>query len=307
MTKGTNRTVPVARALNRNMILFWAAGLLCAGISYAAFVEKEIGVGLGFGIFAALLIVAPMVGMPWCYCFDPKGVSLKYIFLSEERYLWKNIHSVCVVQAISDNGRKSLFMRDLQISGNVEGKQRRYMDGRLCKNRRTKRLIEKYWDGTIEGYWHDEVQAVKKWWNKRSKNKQKQRLQHLTDEIVIMEREARASFRTWLEPFAAEAAQYDLEVQTQYLYITEDYEEHRSRPQTAHTYTAVTNICRPKETNEDRIIVLETELLRVRLGKNAYRGVVNLQAEEELKGAFTEVMKEIKANGFEAYIKEVSC
>ena len=291
-------------ALNRNVILFEVGGLLLAAVSYVAFQEKEIGIGIGSGIFAALLIVAPMVGMPWCYCFDPEGISMKYIFLSEERYLWKNIHSVCVVQAISDGGRQSLFMRDFQISGNVEGKQRRYMDGRICKNRRTKRLIERYWDGTIEGYWHDEVQAVKKWWGKRSNNKQKQRLQHLTDEIVIMEREARASFRTWLEPFAAAAAQYDLEVQTQYLYITEDFEEHRSRPQSAHAYTAVTNICLPKETDEDRILVLETELLRVRLGKNAYRGVVNLQAEEELKDSFSEVMEEIKKKGFEAYLKE---
>lgn len=289
-------------ALNRNLILFVMTGLFLAVISYAAFKEKEIGIGVGAGLFAALVIVAPSIGMPWCYCFDPKGVSIKYIFLSEERYLWKNIHSVCVVQAISDGGRQTLFWYDFQIGGNVEGKQRRYMDGRISKTHRTKRLIQRYWDGTIEGYWHDEVQAVKKWWHK---NKQKQRAQYLTDEIVLMEREARASFRTWLEPFAAEAAQYDLEVQTQYLYITKDDEEHRSRPQASHTYTAVTQICRPRETDEERIIVLDTELLHVRLGKKAYRGVVNLQAQEELKDSFSEVMKEIKARGFETYIKEI--
>lgn len=290
-------------ALNRHLISFAFFGLICIELSKFSFLEREIGVGVAMAVFAALLLVVPGVFMPWRYCFDPKGVTMKYIFLSEERYLWKNIHSVCVVQAISDSGRTTLFWWDFQVDGNPEGKLRRYMDGRICKNRRTKRLIQRYWDGTIEGYWHDEAQAVKKWWGKRSKNKQKQRLQHLTDEIVIMEREARGSFRTWLEPFAAAAAQYDLEVKTQYLYITEDYEEYRSRPQTAHTYTAVTNICCPGETDEDRIIVLETELLRVRLGKNAYRGVVNLQAEEELKASFSEVMEEIKAKGFEAYIK----
>ena len=289
-------------ALNRNLILFAVMGLICVEFSRFAFLEREIGAGVAMGVFAAFLMVFPMVFMPWGYRFDPKGLSIKYLFLSEERYLWKNIHSVCVVQAISDNGRQTLFLRDLKIEGNVEGKARRYMDGRICKNRRTKRLIETYWDGTVEGYWHDEVQAVKKWWNKRSKSKQKQRMQHLTDEIVLMEREARASFRTWLEPFAAEASQYDLEVQTQYLYITEDEEAYHSRPSSAYTYTAVTNIGRPGETDEERIIVLDTQLLRVRLGKKAYRGVVNLQAEEELKESCSEIMEEIKEKGFEAYI-----
>ena len=291
-------------ALNRNFNLLLLCGLVLALLDSVAFAEGEIGLGVGLGFFALLLIAAPVIGMPCCYRFDPEGVSAKYIFFSQERYLWENIHSIRVVEAISDSGRSFIFFYDFKIDGYVEGKHRRYMDGRICKTRITKRLIEKYWDGTIEGYWYDEVQAVKKWWNKRTRKGQNQKKQYQIDEIVLMEREARDSVRKWIERFVAEARQYDLEVRTQYLYITEDYEEHRSRPQSPHTYTAVISTCRPNETNEDRMIVFYTDILYVRIGKKSYRGVANLQAEDDLKLSFSEIMTEIKQQGFDTYIKE---
>ena len=294
-------------ALNRNFILLLVCGLVLAILDSVAFAEGEIGLGIGIGCLVLLLIAAPVIGMPWCYRFDPEGVSAKYIFFPQERYLWKNIHLIHVTEAISDGGKSTLFFYDFKIEGNVEGKQRRYMDGRICKTRRTKRLIEKYWDGTIEGYWHDEVQTVKKWWNKRTRKGQNQKKQYQIDEIVLMEREARASVRKWIERFVAEARQYDLEVRTQYLYITEDYEEYRSRPQSPHTYTAVISICHPNETNEVRMIIFYTDLLRVRIGKKAYRGVVNLQAEDELKLSFSEIITEINQQGFDTYVKELNC
>lgn len=298
----SNNTRKTAR--NRNFNLLLICGLLLALLSSLAFAEVDVGLGIGLGIFALFLIAAPVIAMPWCYCFDPEGVSAKYIFFPQERYLWKNIHSIRVTEAISDSGRSFIFFYDFKIDGNVKGKQRRYMDGRICKTRRTKRLIEKYWDGAIEGYWHDEVQAVKGWWHKHTKNGQDRRKQYQTDEILFMERETRASVRKWIEPFVAEAKQYDLKVQTQYLYITEDYEEYHSRPQTPHIYTAVISICRPNETNKDRIIIFYTDLLRVRIGKKAYRGIVNPQAEEDLKHSFTEVMTQIKKQCFDAYLNE---
>lgn len=290
-------------ALNRNFALFIAIGLLLAMLAYGSFLAEETGVGVGLGLFAVFAIAAPIVAMPWYYVFDPESVSIKYIFFPQERYLWKNICYVSVVDAVASGSEHSLFLYDFKLEGNVEGKLRRYMDGRISKSWRTKRLIEKYWDGTIEGYWHDEVQAVKKWWNKRVTKKQLQHKRHSIDEVVLMERQARASVRTWLEPFEAEARQYDLQVRTQYLYITEDYEESHSRPETAHTYTAVIDICRPNETDEDRMIILYTDMINVRLGKKAYRGVVNAQAEKEFKESFSEILTEIKQNGVEAFLE----
>ena len=291
-------------AFNRNLFLFFTGGLILAVLDGLILAGGEIGLGIGLGFFVLLMFAAPVIGMPWCYCFDPEGVSAKYIFFPQERYLWKNIHSIRVAQAISDGGRNLLFFFDFKIEGNVEGKHRRYMDGRISKTRRTKRLIEKYWDGTIEGYWHDEVQAVKRWWHKRVKKEQAQEKQYQINEIVLMERESRASVRSWIEPFIDEARQYDLEVQAKYIYITEDSEECRSRPQSAHTYTAVISICRPKETDENRMIVFHVDILHVRLGKKAYRGIINLQAEDDLKLSFSEILMQVKQQGFDACLNE---
>ena len=299
-SKKTHKT-----ASNRNFNLFLICGIILALLDSVAFTEGEIGLGVGIGCVALFLIGVPAIIMPWCYHFDSDGVSAKYIFFSEERYLWKNIHSIRVAEAISDGGRSVLFFYDFKIDGYVEGKHRRYMDGRISKTRRTKRLIEKYWDGTIEGYWHDEAQEIKKWWSKRTKKIQSRNKQYKTNEIVLMEREARASLRKWMEPFVAEVRQYDLDVHTRYLYITEDYEEYRSRPQSAYIYTAVINISRPNETDEDRIIIFYIDILRVRIGKKSYRGIANLQAESDLKSSFSEIITQIKQQGFDSYLKEV--
>lgn len=299
-----NKTKKIA--LNRNIILFILGSLFLALLAYFSFLEGEIGLGIAFAFFALMMLAGPLIGMPVCYIFDPEGVSLKYLFFPRERYLWKNIYFIQVANPISDNGKQAIFLRDYKIEGDVEGKNRRYMHGRICKTWRTKRLISKYWDGTLEGYWHDEVQEVKQWWHKRTKKAPEQPKQYKTDEIVAMERHARACVRQWIELFVTQAKQYDLDVRAQYLYITEDYEEHRSRPQESHIYTASISICPPSETDTDKMIIFYTDMIRVRLGKNAYRGVMNPQAEEDLKLAFTDIMTQIRQKGYASYFQEIN-
>ena len=134
--------------------------------------------------------------------------------------------------------------------------------------------------------------------------KQKQIKAHLTDEIVPMEREMRAKAKEWLEPFVAQAKCYDLEIKTKYLYITDDFEEFNSRPQEKYTYTLVAEIAHFDETDENRIVVVDVELLYVRLGKTAYRGVQNAHAKEEFDDIFSNVLNEVCKNGIEAYCKD---
>lgn len=150
------------------------------------------------------------------------------------------------------------------------------------------------------------MQAVRQWWHKRTEKAPEQPKHYKTDENVAMERQARASVRQWIELFVAQARQYDLDVRTQYLYITQDYVEHRSRPQESHTYTASVSICPPGETDEDKMIIFYTDMIRVRLGKSAYRGVMNPQAEEDLKLAFTDIMTRIRQKGYASYFREIN-
>ena len=181
------------------------------------------------------------------------------------------------------------------------GKRRFYMEGHVRKSIRTKRLFEQYWDGTITGYLFD---GMKERRQKRKAKKEMQIKAHLTDEIVPMEREVRAKARKWLEPFVAQARHYDLEIKTKYLYITKDLQELNSRPEERYTYTLLAEIAHFGETDENRIVVVSVDLLFVRLGKTAYRGVHNVHAKEELDGTVSDVLDEIGKKGIEIYCKE---
>ncbi len=271
--------------------------------SIACLTDSEILGTVIFGILA-LGCIAVTVLTPAFYLFDAQGVSLYYLFLPRERYLWKDIRAITVEDKTISSRPDLLdfiYCSVFELDGMPVGKQRFYMKGHIRKSFRTKRLLEKYWDGTITGYL---LEDVKKWISNRKAKKQQHIQEHLTDEIVPMEREIRAAVREWLVPLTAQARARGLEVKTKYLYITEDWEESRSRPKTGYTYTLSAEISLPNETNEDRIVTVDTDLLYVRLGKTAYRGVVNKFWKEEMQALLT-IPEEISKVGIDAYCADV--
>lgn len=292
-------------ALNKLFNFCVVLGLFFAWGSIDLFIENENAWGLGFGIVSLLLIVLPAIFTPYCYAFDSEGVSLCYVFLPVERYLWKDIHAIevediSIVTASRANIFEFFYASVFAIQGTNVGKCRFYMNGHIRKSFRTKYLLEKYWDGTITGYLFEDA---KKWINKRKSKKQSQIKAHLTDEIVPMEREIRAETREWLKPFIAQAKQYNLDVKIKYFYITRDFEELNSRPKEGYTYTLVAEIAHFNEKDENRSVAVSVDLLYVRLGKTSYRGVENKHIKEELEFTFSNVLNEIHQNGIEVYCK----
>lgn len=293
-------------ALNKLFNFCVVLGLFLAWVSYSFFIDGELAWGIGNGIAAVLLIVLPAIFTPYCYTFDNEGISLCYLFLPIERYLWKDIYAIEVEDKQDYSGSKRsllvffLYASVFTIHGENVGECRFYMKGHIRKSFRIKYLLEKYWDGTITGYLFEDT---KKWINKRRINKQKQIKAHLTDEIIPMERELRAETSAWLRPFVAQAKQHNLDIKAKYLYITKDFEELNSRPKEGYTYTLVAEISHFNETDENRIVVACVDLLYVRLGKTAYRGVVNKNIKEELEFTFSDVLNEINKNGIEVYCK----
>jgi hypothetical protein len=83
------------------------------------------------------------------------------------------------------------------------------------------------------------------------------------------------------------------------IYITKDLDELNSRPQEGYTYTLVAEIARFNETDESRAVSVSTDLLYVRLGRTAYRGVKNEYAKDELEFTISDVLKA----GVEVYCK----
>ena len=285
-------------ALNKLFNFCIILGFILVLASYDLLKASEFAWGLGIGLAALLLIVLPAIFTPYCYSFDDEGISLCYLFLPVERYLWKDVYAI-EVEDIGEGGKKSLLVFFLyesvfSIHGNTAGECRFYMKGHIRKTFRTKYLLNKYWDGTITGYLFEDT---KKRIQKRKAKKQKQIKIHLTDEIVPMEREIRAEAREWLKPLIEQAKQQDLEIKVKYYYVTNDFEELSSRPDEGYVYTLIAEIAHPNETDEDRIFVVSADLLYVRLGKTAYRGVKNKYAKEQLEFFILDELDEIKKNG----------
>ena len=289
-------------ALNKLFNFCIILGLFFGWMSIEFFLDAEFhwGWGLGFGVAGLLFILLPAFFTPYCYIFDSEGVSLCYIFLPVERYLWKNIHAIEVEDIGTSHGNifDLIFASVFSIKGTNEGPCRFYMKGNIRKNFRTKYLLEKYWDGTITGYFFEGFQ---KWKNERKRKKQAEIKAHLTDEVVPMEQEVRTQTREWLEPYIAQARLYDLSLKAKYVFVTKDFEEFKARPKEGYTYTLIVEIARPGEKDENRIVETSIDLVYVRLGKKAYRGVKNPNLQEEFQLTIPDVLNEIYKNGIEAY------
>ncbi|MBQ8184781.1 MAG: hypothetical protein IJ036_03235 [Lachnospiraceae bacterium] len=291
-------------ALNKLFNLFIITGPLLLLLAYHILHGDEIGIGIFFGIIGLLMLATPLLALPYCYLFDEKGVSAHYVFFPPERYLWENIHSIRVVNDSTSSSHAVfdlLFGQVFEIKGNVEGQKRFYMKGQIQKSLRTKHLLEAYWDGTITGYLGEDMKA---WWNKHMRKKPKTAKHYLNSEIISMEKNARAKVQEYIKPFIDRAALFDLELHTEYIYLTKNFQETKKRPAATYTYLLLLEISYPGETNEDRILRLDVELLYGRLGKTDYKGVENKDAWTELHEMLTETLDEIERIGFENYFQE---
>lgn len=280
-------------ALNREQLFILLAAILMAGISITSYLENEAGFFIAFGILALLAILIPLILLPSLYIFDNNGITIYYLLIPNERYLWKNITSICV--CYDEPHRHTKF----ELDGIPESNIYFYTEGRICKSLRTKRLLEKYWDGTIEGYLFE---GLKKRLQQRKDKKSQEIKTHLTDEVAEAEREERAKIRELLPPYEAQAKQLDLDFRTKYVYMTKSGKELRSRPKDeGYTYTIIISLSRPNEKDENKIIEVSAEIIYARLGKKAFRAVVNKTYEEDLKFFLSDTIQEIRKSGIEAY------
>ncbi len=283
-------------AFNKLFNLCVVLGVLSICISVELFsLDKNIW-GIILAVAACLFIFLPMIFTPCCYIFDSEGVSFCYFLIPNERFLWKDIYAIEVEDITTPYSHTYSITLDFFyasvfcLKGSNSIKRRFFENVHIRKSFRTKKLLEKYWDGTITGYFFEDA---KKWINKRRAKKQAYVNAHFTDEIVKMEREIRADTREWIKPLVAQAKQYNLEVKLNYSYVTKDLKELKSRPQEGYTYSLDVEISHFNETDENRIVVFSVDLLYVRIGKTSYRGIKNKQAKEELQIDFSDVLVKI--------------
>jgi hypothetical protein len=259
-----------------------------------------------FAVLFCGMSVAAWINMlcyiPCGYSFDKESVNVYYVFCKTERALWKSVYQIEIDYTVGSHGRygRKLFTTEYIISFFDESH-----NGKVALNvrrsRRTRKMIEKYWDGKVEGYFSD---SVKKWFEKRSKKKAKAAKKYLTDEIMPLEREVRAELREALKQLQHLAEQDGFVLDAEFIYITSDGSEFSKRPDENYTYTADVRLYLKEESSDPRAEHIEAELLYVRAGRSKWRGVKNGEAASELRQTINEILSEIRTVGFDKYCED---
>jgi len=286
-------------AFNKLFWLFEIVGAVFAEMSVAFCRDDDFAVAYICAAFCFFMCVLPVVFIPFFYLFDTDGVTLCYIFLPNERYLWKNIYGIEVRSVgSSDVSIFDIIFRIYKIDGYVEGKNRFYMIGEVAKSTRTKKLIGKYWDGQVEGYFFDNANS---WIAKNFGRKKIQKKGLVIDDALEAERAARKDVSACINMFTDRVGQYNLVMMPEYTYVTRDFEESASRPLERYTYKVTVNISELNETNKERIVSWSEDLVYVRITKTAYRAVKKRGAINSLSETLEIILDEIGKNGFKSF------
>lgn len=289
-------------AMNKwfNYYVLLGVFMLLVGFFFIDGEEKSIGV-LGF-VCCPISFAMALLTEPLCYIFDSEGVSLVHVFHKKERYLWKNIRFITVgYESVYGSMRSKTITPSrstFDIDGDVEGEEKRYMKHYIRKSIRTKYLIEKYWDGTVTGY---DFENVKKKFLKWQAKKQKQIDAHFTDEAVKAEREVRAKVRNSVGACIENAKSCGIDIKVDYLYVISSGEELKARPDENYRYTACAEISYIGETDKDRVVVTDEDLLFVRFGKTGYKCTENKKAAETFLQTLEEIVLTIREKGIDYY------
>ena len=293
-----------AWAFNWHQLFFLpiAAVLITGAIVF--FTESPIFFGIVL-LLAALLFLFGSFTNPLFYAFSSTGITLVYLILPNERYLWKDVESVDA-GFIFENGRSfPIFSLPVyEITGTPDSNLYFYMNGYVCKTRRNKRLFEKYWGHEVNGYYDDLKTSFKKHRAKRAKALAEARRKQLEFDILPLERRARAQLRDTVKELTDQAQRGRLALRINYLYVTNKGQETHSRPDESYGYLACAEISRPGETNEHHILTKSVFLVSVHLGKRSVKGTLHQRAKELLYSAVNEALIEIAEKGIDAYIKE---
>ncbi len=279
------------------------AAVLIAG-AIVFFTESPIFLGIVL-LLAALLFLFGSFTNPLFYVFSSTGITLVYLILPNERYLWKDVESVDA-GFIFEHGRnfQLLSLPVYEINGTLDSNLYFYMSGYICKTLRNKHLIEKYWKNEVNGYFGDLKTSFKKHRTKRAKALAEARRKQLESEILPLERRARAQLRDTVKDLTDQAQRGRLALRINYLYVTNMGQETHSRPDESYSYLAYAEISRPGETDERRILAKSVFLVSVHLGKRSVKGTLHQRAKELLYSAVNEALIEIAEKGIDAYIKE---
>ena len=128
-------------AFNTRLFLIIAMFLLFVFIAYTCFIEREIGIGIGFSI-ASLLPVFVFIISPLYMVFSHKEIKIVYVLGQIETIQRTDIRNI-----MSFGGFCSEYepLPYYEISYPKSKKQPFFVDGEIPKTFKVKRLMKKYY------------------------------------------------------------------------------------------------------------------------------------------------------------------
>ena len=128
------------KVINKRLFGFLSAFFVILLLSFTFFWFDEKGMGIAL-IFHALLQLVFIIITPRLYIFSRERLMIKYFFGFEENIPWQNVRAI--TQWYEEPGR-FFYLSIYRIDYYSKEKQKFFMQGEVTKNRKTKKLFEKY-------------------------------------------------------------------------------------------------------------------------------------------------------------------
>ncbi len=100
-----------------------------------------------FGILIVLIFIFLLLVSPTYYVFSNKNVVICHPFKRRETICWEDIRSIKRYRSLYNRG--GIGYNHYKIYYRHE-KERLFLNGEICRSRKTKRLLQKYYKGNVE-------------------------------------------------------------------------------------------------------------------------------------------------------------
>ncbi|MBQ8309775.1 MAG: hypothetical protein IJX80_02025 [Clostridia bacterium] len=139
-----SKNEPRVLALNTHLVFYMLMTLLFLTLSVGCFHEREIGIGIILLLVSFLGVFVSVIS-PVCYLFSAKSVTIVYVLGDREIISWLQVRDVVLYGSFLSK-HDPLPYYHLSYG---HKKTKFYVNGEIVKTRKTKRLMKKYYKGTI--------------------------------------------------------------------------------------------------------------------------------------------------------------
>ena len=240
-----------------------------------------------FGGFT-LLIMFGIIIHPKFYIGDEEGLTIWYLPFVKEYFKWSEIKRI----KLKASGASSRFIlldllwKEYEI---VPVKERRYKGSKyhsifhsseIFKSPLAVRMIQKYWDGSIED---DSFSWIKKPFAKEDKI-----VKYDFTEVKQKEKSARDTLKQIASKYISKAEMYGKTIDVSCTYFV-DVDDFNSRPKENYSYNAEVFV--EKENDEEKSFYINVELLFISYGKSKIKITENKKAFEEIEKRINEAIE----------------